>query len=113
MKRTLDVDRQKSFPVMQTEFMSQMACFGRRSTQIEDSERLLVDWERDKFYHFNSILSSSFAILVFVKWAFVWYHDFFSISARRIRQPEILELSSFLPFRAYFQSEFFEMLSLP
>ena len=34
----------------------QVACFGRGSTEIEDLEGLLVDWEREDFFHCNSIL---------------------------------------------------------
>ena len=41
-------------------------------------------------------------ILVLVKSAFVSSHDFLSISAQRIRQLVIIELSSCLPSRAYF-----------
>ena len=36
--------------------MSLIACFGRGSARIVDLERLPVDWERENFFHCNSIL---------------------------------------------------------
>ena len=37
------------------------------------------------------------------KWWLVWTHDFLSNFAQRVRQPVVLELSSFVPSRAYFE----------
>ena len=56
MTQMSTVDLQERFPVSQTDSMYQMACFGRGSKKIEDLERLLVDWERQNFFHCNSIL---------------------------------------------------------
>ena len=55
MNRLLHVDSQKRFPVSQTNSMYQVASFGRGSTQLEDLERLPVDWAREKFFNCNSI----------------------------------------------------------
>ena len=55
MKRTKSVDCHKRFPVFQANSMCQMACFGRGSTWIEDTERLPVDWERERDVHCSSI----------------------------------------------------------
>ena len=57
LNRTQDVDCEKRFPVFQTNSMYQTARFGRGLTQIEHLERLPVDWEREKKFHCNSILS--------------------------------------------------------
>ena len=98
-----------------------MCC--RSLARCADLESLLVDWERVKFVHCNWTLrlrilqghsnnSSYLVFLVLVKLAFVWYHDFLSISVQRILQLVILELSSLLPFRAYYSFESPEKLSL-
>ena len=46
MNRVLLVDGQKRFTVSQTNSMYQVTDFDRGSTQLEDLERLLADWER-------------------------------------------------------------------
>ena len=88
-------------PVSQTNFMCQIAGLGRGSRQIENLERLPVDWEREIIFHFKSILHlrtlwthsyiihSFLATPVFVKWArvsFAWlsFNSFLENSSDRI-----------------------------
>ena len=102
--------------------MYQVACFGRGSTWIEDLKRLQIDWEREKIFQCNSILSleilwnhscnsPSLATLVSVTCASVSYRDFLSIVVQRIRQLAIPELSLMFSFRESFQSECLEFFS--
>ena len=55
MTRASNVDFQKRFPVVQMDSMFQGASACRSSAQIADFESLLVDWEREKTFHYNSI----------------------------------------------------------
>ena len=57
MNRTKGVHCQKSFPVIQTSSLHQVAPVCRGLPLNVDLELLLVDWERKKIVHCNSSIS--------------------------------------------------------
>ena len=78
---------------------------------------MLVEWERETIFHYDSIplleihlnhslISSVLAILAIAKLVSVLCRDFLVIFALRLRQLEVLELSSHLPIHEYFVHEY-------
>ena len=97
--------------------MCQEASICRGSAWNEILESLQADWKRKTISHCNLIAHlenlqnhpqnpSVLAFAAIEKWALVLSHDFLLIFALRLRQLAVLELFSFLPFRACFGFEY-------